>query len=222
MPLEVRSENQAPQFDFDCLWKEEDEEEEKEEEKDDEKEDSNHSMAKNQQQQQQRPWIEGILSMDPGVRTFMSGYSPSGLAYEWAKQDVGRIYRLCHAMDRLQSRWSGKEIRHRKRYRLKRAARRIRKKIRNLVDEVHKKQAKWIVEQYHTVLLPVFETSGMVRRIHRRIGSKTARAMLGWAHYRFQQRLIHKTRVSLVQGDSLRRALHLQDVWIPSPEAWLQ
>jgi len=32
-------------------------------------------------------------------------------------------------------------------------------------------------------------------------------------------------RVSLVQGDSLRRALHLQDawkLWIPSPEAWLQ
>jgi len=69
MPLEVRSENQAPQFDFDCLWKEEDQDEEQEqeqeqEEKGDEKEDSNHSMAKNQQQQQkqQRPWIEGILS----------------------------------------------------------------------------------------------------------------------------------------------------------------
>jgi putative transposase len=34
----------------------------------------------------------------------------------------------------------------------------------------------------------------MVRRANRRIGSKTARAMLGWSHYRFKQRLLNKTR----------------------------
>jgi len=62
---------------------------------------------------------------------------------------------------------------------MKREARRIRKKIRNLVDEVHKKFTKWIVEQHHIVLLPKFETQRMIRRANRRIGSKTARAMLG-------------------------------------------
>lgn len=82
----------------------------------------------------------------------------------------------------------------RKRYTMKRAARRIRKKIRDLVDEMHKKFTKWIVEQYHTVLLPEFETKRMVKRANRRIGSKTARAMLGWSHYRFKQRLLNKTR----------------------------
>lgn len=137
---------------------------------------------------------EGILSIDPGVRTFATGYSPSGLSIEWGKNDIGRIYRLCYKMDKLQSRWSQKEVRHRERYRLKKSARRIRKKIRNLIYEVHKKFAKWIVEQYHTVLLPEFQTQNMVKKGQRKIKSKTARAMLTWSHYRFRQRLLNKTR----------------------------
>jgi putative transposase len=77
---------------------------------------------------------------------------------------------------------------------LKKAARRIRQKIRNLIDETHKKFTKFLVDQYHTILLPKFETQKMIFRGNRRIGSKTARAMLTWAHYRFRQRLINKIR----------------------------
>lgn len=138
---------------------------------------------------------EGIIALDPGVRTFMTGYSPSGLAIEWGKKDIGRIHRLCRTLDELQSKWTQKDTRHRKRYRLQRAARRTRRKIRNLVDELHKKLVKWLVENYHTILLPKFETQKMcLRRASRRIGSKTARAMLTWSHYRFKQRLLDKMR----------------------------
>jgi hypothetical protein len=31
---------------------------------------------------------EGILALDPGVRTFSTSYSPSGLAVEWGKGDI--------------------------------------------------------------------------------------------------------------------------------------
>lgn len=44
-----------------------------------------------------------MISLDPGVRTFMTGYDPSGTAVEWGKNDIGRVYRLCHAYDKLQS-----------------------------------------------------------------------------------------------------------------------
>ena len=137
---------------------------------------------------------DGILAIDPGVRTFATTYSPDGTITEWGKSDISRIYRLCHASDDLQSRWSQKGIKHRKRYRMRMAARKIRKKIHNLVDELHKKLSLWIVQNHHTVLLPLFETQQMVRRGHRRIRSKTARAMLTWSHYRFRQRLLHKAR----------------------------
>ena len=137
---------------------------------------------------------DGILAIDPGVRTFATTYSPDGTVTEWGKSDISRIYRLCHASDDLQSRWSQKGIRHKKRYRMRMAARKIRRKIHNLVDELHKKLSLWIVQNHHTVLLPSFETQQMVRRGHRRIRSKTARAMLTWSHYRFRQRLLHKAR----------------------------
>ena len=137
---------------------------------------------------------EKIIALDPGVRTFMTGYSPEGTIMEWGKGDMQRIFRLCYTHDKLQSKWNQKGIKHQKRYRLKQAARRICKKIRNLVDEIHKKLTKWLVDNYETILLPKFETSEMVTRAQRRIGSRTARQMLTWGHYRFQQRLVNKTR----------------------------
>ena len=53
-------------------------------------------------------------------------------------------------------------IQHRKRYKLQRAARRVRLRIRRLVDEMHKKLAKWLCENYQTILLPKFESSRMI------------------------------------------------------------
>jgi len=37
-----------------------------------------------------------VISLDPGVRTFMTGYDPSGMAVEWGKNNIGRIYRLSY------------------------------------------------------------------------------------------------------------------------------
>ena len=63
--------------------------------------------------------MKKIISLDPGIRTFCTGYDPDGLVVEWGKGDIGRIHRLCVAVDRLQSKWSQKEVRHNKRYKYK-------------------------------------------------------------------------------------------------------
>lgn len=94
------------------------------------------------------------------------------------ERDMGRIYRLCRALDNLQARCDEAEVRHHQRYRMKTAARRIRLKIRNLVDELHKRCAKWLCENFRCVLIPRFDVSQMVKRGKRKIRSKTARAML--------------------------------------------
>ena len=62
------------------------------------------------------------IALDPGVRTFMTCYDMDGAVYDWGDADMGRIYRLCHALDSLQSRWSGANVRHHQRYRMKVAA----------------------------------------------------------------------------------------------------
>jgi len=94
---------------------------------------------------------------DPGVRTFCTGYDLEGNAYEWGRNDISRIYRSCHSHDYLQSKWSSTEISHNKRYKLKKAGARIRKKIQNLVKDIHCKFTKYLCENYKVLLLDVLE-----------------------------------------------------------------
>jgi putative transposase len=146
------------------------------------------------QPENQGPRERRVVALDPGVRTFMTGYDPVGEATEFARGDIGRIYRMCARLDALQSRWSDPGVGHHRRWRMRRAAARMRTRIRNLVDDVHRKLAKYLCSTYNAVLLPKFETSSMVTRGQRRISSKTARAMATWSHYRFRTRLQAKAR----------------------------
>ena len=143
----------------------------------------------------QAPTATGrVASLDPGVRTFQTLYDPSGYALEVGKGDMGHIVRLCSHMDKLQSKAALKTTSHRSRRHMHRAGWRLQGRVRNLVDELHKKLSTFLVRNYSTVLLPTFETSQMVGRAARKIDSKTVRSMLTWSHYRFKQRLLNKTR----------------------------
>ena len=143
-----------------------------------------------------------VIALDPGVRTFQTGFDEEGTAIEFgSKSDNRRIYKLCQHLDTLESRRCTKSTEnprkflrsHRTRNNMKRACARMREKIRNLVDELHKKLSLWLCWNYNVVIIPEFQTARMARRSeHRCIGSRTARMMYNWAHYRFRERLIHK------------------------------
>jgi putative transposase len=139
-----------------------------------------------------------VIALDPGVRTFMTGYDPRGEAFEFGRADIERIQRLCYFYDKLQSKWSQKgdgNVKHHRRWRMRKAGARIQAKIRHLVDDVHCRVVKFLVSRYSVILLPKFETSKMLlRRWNRRISSKAARAMATWSHFRFRQRLLNKVR----------------------------
>lgn len=133
------------------------------------------------------------IALDPGVRTFLTGFDGQEI-WEIGKSDMGRIYRLAYHLDRLMSRIGlakGHQFK-RLRYRLRKAAQKIRIKIRNLVDEVHKKAANYTSTKYKVVFLPKFEVKNMVKRGKRRLATKTARAMVTYAHYRFKTLLKHQ------------------------------
>jgi putative transposase len=118
-----------------------------------------------------------VVALDPGVRTFQTIYSEN-IAGKFGESDFSRIYRLCYMLDSL---YSKRKKEHSNRYNLK--LKRIRWKIKDLISEIHHKLALFLVKTFDCVLVPSFETSDMVTKLH----SKVARAMLGWSHYRFKQ-----------------------------------
>lgn len=133
-----------------------------------------------------------VVALDPGVRTFQTCFDDSGLMIEVGAGDIGRINKLCLHYDDLQSRCT--QVNHKRRYRMRKAGLRIQQKIRNLVDEVHKKLVKWLLDNYSVILLPQFETSRMIKHVNRKISNKTARSMMTWSHFRFRQRLLFKVK----------------------------
>lgn len=125
-----------------------------------------------------------VIALDPGVRTFLTGFDGSKFL-EFGRGDMGRITRLCQHLDNLMSR-AAKCSNRRQRQKMRKAGARMRTKIQNLVNEVHKQVACYLSENYRVIFLPTFESSNMVAKAKRKINSKTARAMLTWAHYRFK------------------------------------
>jgi putative transposase len=139
-----------------------------------------------------------ILAIDPGVRTFLTGYDPlTGAFVEWGKGDMKRIERLTVHLDDLLSR-TAKEPSARRRYAMRKAQQRMRLRIQRLVDEFHKKLVHWLVGHYDLILLPEYNSSNMVNTKTRGISRPSVRAMLTWAPYRFKQRLLIKARPSQV------------------------
>jgi len=129
----------------------------------------------------------GTVALDPGVRTFQTYFSP----FAWGKagqSDFTRVYRLCLRLDGIISKESKADYRGRRR--LRRAKRRLIWKIKDLINDLHQKFARFLVKNFDTILLPTFETSDMVPKLY----SKVARSMLTWAHYRFKQFLKSKAQ----------------------------
>lgn len=131
-----------------------------------------------------------VVSIDPGVRTFTTFYSPDCCG-KIGTGDFSRIQRLCHHLDDLISR-TRKEKNKNRRYRMKKAQARMRWKIKDLIDELHHKAALFFVRNFDVILIPKFETSQMSRRLTRKIRAKSVRSMLTFAHFRFQQFLKFK------------------------------
>ena len=130
-----------------------------------------------------------VVSLDPGVRSFLTWYSADSVG-KIGEGAFFRIQRLCERLDDLLSRAAKSPARRRRN--MRRAAGRMRLRIENLVQELHRKAARFLVDSFDVILLPTFETSEMVERGRRNIRSRTVRNLLSLAHYRFGTFLRHK------------------------------
>ena len=130
-----------------------------------------------------------IVALDPGVRTFMTLFSEG--TFGWlGHHAINRIQRLCQFADNLYSRAT--QVKRPLRRTLRQCAQKIQVKIRNLVMELHKKVAHFLVTNFDIILLPTFETQQMIKRGARKLRKKSVRQMLTLSHYQFKMFLKQK------------------------------
>jgi putative transposase len=143
-----------------------------------------------------------VVSLDPGVRTFQTFYSPDGTHGELLTNTKEYMDRKCAKIDKVQAHIAAlkkKEgLKHAKRWRgisrREDLIKRLHYKIRCFRHNAHYAAANYILRQWDVIMIPKFEVSKMVRNGPRRVMSnKSTRDMYNWAHYEFRQRLISKS-----------------------------
>ena len=132
-----------------------------------------------------------VVALDPGIRTFLTYFSETGCGW-LGHHAINKIQRLCSYLDDLLSRAA--KAKRPQRRNMRKAAKRLRCRIRNLIDELHKKVARWLVDTFDIILLPTFETQQMCKRGKRKLRKMSVRQMLTLSHYRFKQHLKNKAK----------------------------
>lgn len=127
---------------------------------------------------------DGSISIDPGVRTFLTGYCEKGIL-EIGKDAQTRIIAICFQLDKMQRKMT--KVNAKRRQNIKRAWRRLKFRLECLKTELLWKSATFLVRNFDTVVIPPFCATDMAKKAKRRIGSKRVRAMMSLAHSRFRE-----------------------------------
>jgi transposase len=129
-----------------------------------------------------------MIFIDPGVKTFITGYDPSGKIITWGENDVGRIARLLHYTRKLQSKIKKCNIsKKKKKYEL--AFLKLKETIRHLVSELHKKLSKWLCSNYENIYIPKLNFHEC-----KNLNKKSKAKLAALSHCMFFDRLKDKTR----------------------------
>lgn len=150
-------------------------------------------LAENQDQAKEhsKTFQKRVVSIDPGLRTFLTCYDPRGAVVEFGAGDRGHMLRTHHHLQGLLSRIAGTAD-HRRRCRMARAARRMRQRLHDMVRDVHYRAANWLVKNYDVIVLGKLEVSRLVCNGSSVLSKDNKKALLSWCHYQFRQRLLSK------------------------------
>jgi len=112
------------------------------------------------------------------------------------KQTLEESIHFVNTHDQLQSKWSKKRNKTQEKIQDETSCKKNSKENKKHCQRYSSPIRKMVMHKfsYCTSFYPSFDTQRMVKRAKRKIGSKTARAMLIWSHYQFKQRLLDKTK----------------------------
>lgn len=129
-----------------------------------------------------------IISLDPGIRTFFTGYTHDGYVYHLGQNDISRLCRLYYYRFKLQSKMDKCKNNNQK-LKYKKAINILSLKQTNLVNEAHKKISKWLLENFDYIILPKLDTNSFCRKT---MNKKVKNKIKAWRHCSFLDRLKFK------------------------------
>lgn len=140
--------------------------------------------------------VNKVCALDCGVRTFQTVYSPSEVAELGSDYFKDKLLPLYIKLDKLISKrkiQSNLKLDNQRNTDLitfyNKKINKLRLRIKNLVEDLHKKCANYLTNEFDLILIPVFETKKMSKLGNRRLNNKSVRAMLGLSHYKFKETL---------------------------------
>jgi len=124
---------------------------------------------------------KNIISLDPGVRTFQTGYSNKGI-YEFGKGSNKKIGFLIKKINSIC-----------KRFRNRKKTRKTQTKLKHIVDELHWKTIKNLCDNFKTIILGKLSTKKVLMKHD--LHSVVKNQLQYTRHYEFNERLKYKCNV---------------------------
>ena len=129
---------------------------------------------------------QDLISLDPGIRTFQTGYSPSGHTIEFGKNACFEMKKHLEKVDYYQSKYDTTKF---KKFKTKQLCEY--QKIRNKIADLHWKTIKNLTDNYDVILLPDFRISQMVTK-GKHLNKSVKRLMYLFSFHMFKTRLLWK------------------------------
>ena len=135
------------------------------------------------------------VSLDPGIRTFQTFYSPDGVAGKLGKKifkkHLFKYAKRIDILDGIKSKCKKKKTK----MNISKRQFLLRTKIKNVVNDYHWKIAHFLCNNFETIIIPDFKVKKMTLKRKRNINSKITRSMLTLSHYSFKKKLEHKCKI---------------------------
>ena len=132
-----------------------------------------------------------IVSIDSGIRTFQTCYSPAYHVLEIGVNTGAILIKFLSIQDKLRSLiMTTKNKRMKLKYRRKYT--RIATRIKNMVNELHWKTINMLTKKYGVIILSDFRVSDLLKSV--KLYKESKRILTLQRHYQFKQRLVSKCK----------------------------
>jgi len=132
----------------------------------------------------------GVIALDPGSRTFLTGYSPNYHTLQIGKNTEKTLEKIHKEMDLIRGKRELTENKRRKALFTTVLARR-QKRLTNLIDDLHWKAIAFLTQKYRSIMLGDLSSKKVSSR-ERYLPKRVKRNLLTLGFYRFRKRLEEK------------------------------